>query len=318
MTFTSTFYNGSVDEITWSEGVPRVGSAAYGVVGANDLKVTAVSGQDRTVSIAAGKCWGKGVHDTHSPSETIGLPSVSSGSRWDLIAVRRVWSTNTTSVVRIGGSATRVIPSGRSVGYGTTDDQPLALVRVQAGSTAIQEIVDLRCWAGIGGSIASDELAMSYLAAPGARVFINDADWVCTIVSGATSWNQTTFLGAIPLFGAGGPAPGQGSIPMPVAGTTFPMFRMVAGHLRQGTDANGYLKITWPKPFPNACLMAICQNGDDDLWAGMTLGAAGAAWGTQPLNKSYGVFVPKQSYGGTFNVKHPNTQVKVNYFAIGW
>lgn len=184
MTITSTFYDGTVDEQAWSEGVPRVGASEYGVVGVNDLRVTAVSGQDRTVAVAVGKAWGKGIHDIVDAVETVQLPSVSTGSRWDLIAVRRVWSTNTTTIVRIAGSGTRGIPAGRLTGFGTTDDQPLALVRVQKDSTVIQEIIDLRCWAGNGGMFAADKLALSYLEMPGAVVQVGEDRWFRTTSPG--------------------------------------------------------------------------------------------------------------------------------------
>lgn len=315
MAFTSTFYNGPVDEIAWSEGAPRIGSSEYGVVGVNDFRVTAVSGQDRTVSVAAGKAWGKGVHDTMTPAETVQLPTVGAGSRWDLIAIRRVWSTNTTSIVRVGGSGTRGIPAGRQSGYGTTDDQPIALVRVQAGSTTIQEIIDLRCWAAGGGMYANDDLALSYLTTPGARVHINGVDWACTIVSGSPVWMKAATVGSVALhgwtLGLAGPLPPSAA------------FLMQSGSMVRTTDNSGYARFSWPRPFPNGLLSVVLTAGDD--WANGriaffnvagrpdTFGSAGYG------NQAEVVYVMQGSDASGNNWgKIPNKLHRVNFIAIGW
>lgn len=191
MAINSTFYDGTVDEIAFSTGISRVGSSEYGVAGIGDYKVTAVSGVDRTVSVAAGAAWGKGIHDVLTAAQTIAIPSVASGNRWDLIAVHRVWGTNTTTIIRIAGNSTKAIPS-RAIGYGTTDDQPIALVRVTAGATTIQEIVDLRCWSGFGGVHAKDQLVLSYLNKPGSSVMIDRTIWQCVIgTADAPEWVAT-------------------------------------------------------------------------------------------------------------------------------
>lgn len=188
MAFTSYFYDSTVTEPSWSKAAIRVARSNYGVVGINDLKVTVAAG-DRTVAVGTGDCWGKGVYDINGSSVNKSLATVGSGVRYDLIAVHRDWNTNTTSIIVITGSATRGIPS-RAIGYGTTDDQPLALVKVTAGSTAITEIIDLRCWAGSGGGlVARDALVKQYLNEPGTGLYVGGIDWIYSVSStGSAAW----------------------------------------------------------------------------------------------------------------------------------
>lgn len=166
-------------EIAWAEAHPLIGAGAYGVVGGSDWKVTAVAGADRTVSIAPGFGWGRGVTDLTVANETIQLDTVTSGSRWDLIVARRDWTPTAgeSKFMKINGGATKAIPGGRLTGPGGIDDQPLALVQVTAGQTQPTAIVDLRCWAANGGMVAKDDLARAYLNQPGANVKIGATFW---------------------------------------------------------------------------------------------------------------------------------------------
>lgn len=170
-------------EVDWAKALPRVGGAFYGVDGADDWRVTAVAGLDRTVAINIGAGFGHGVHDTlaTATNNTLQMDIVSSGSRWDLVATRRAWQ-NTgggpTVFAKINGSATKEIPSGRLKNPGVQDDQPLALVQTTAGQSQPTALIDLRCWASNGGLVAVDLLALDYLAAPGADVRIGADRWL--------------------------------------------------------------------------------------------------------------------------------------------
>jgi hypothetical protein len=180
MAFTSIGYDGSVNERQWAELVPSVGSSTYGVKGAGDLKVTAVPGQPGVVSVAAGSGWGHGVYDTQPTNTTIACDSITSGTRWDLIALRRDWQPlagGPTTVAKVTGTTDKVIPGTRKQSPGVEDDQPLALVQWTAGQTQPTAIIDLRCWAGNGGLVANDELALTYLAKLGAAVRIGPTLW---------------------------------------------------------------------------------------------------------------------------------------------
>lgn len=180
MAFTSIGYDGTVNESQWAALIPSAGSSEYGVKGAGDLKVAAVPGQPLMVSITAGTGWGHGVLDTQATNATITCDAISSGTRWDLIALRRNWQPlagGPSSIVKVTGTASKSIPAARKSNPGVEDDQPLALVQWKAGQTQPQEIIDLRCWAGNGGLVAKDELVRSYLSKLGATVTIGGATW---------------------------------------------------------------------------------------------------------------------------------------------
>jgi hypothetical protein len=172
-------YDGVINETQWADMIKKVGASDYGVVDVNDWKVTAVTGADRTVSIAAGKGWGHGIFDEITANITIQLDTVSSGSRWDLIVMRRNWTGagGLSTITKVNGTTSKEIPGTRAVGPGVIDEQPLALVQVTAGQTQPTAIVDLRCWAGNGGLVAKDDLAKNYLNKPGAELRIGQIVW---------------------------------------------------------------------------------------------------------------------------------------------
>lgn len=183
-------------EGVWADSHPSIGLASYGVRSAGDWKVTAVSGQDRTVSISAGRGFGHGVTDKTVANDTIQLDTISSGSRWDLIVCRRDWTptAGVSSFVKVNGGATAVIPGGRQVGPGNIDDHPLALVQVTAGQTQPTQIIDLRTWAGDGGGlVANHDLVRSFMNAVGTRLQISGTDWVRIVGANDTpEWRQTS------------------------------------------------------------------------------------------------------------------------------
>lgn len=186
MAFTSYGYDGSVTEGSWAK-MQRFLGAMYGVDGPGDLKVTAKAGADRTVTIAAGTCGGHGVVDTETAAQDLAIPSVATGTRWDLIVVRREWETNDTTIARVeGGSQETTLPT-RTTDPGNVDEQPLALVQVTAGSTAIGAIRDLRCWPGYGGYLAVHTLALQYLGRVGNRVRINEKEYIFRLNSNGTA-----------------------------------------------------------------------------------------------------------------------------------
>lgn len=190
MAITSVGYDGTVDEVQWATMVSKVGSYEYGIDGAGDLAVTQSAGT-RMISIAAGRAWGRGVMDTSDAATVIQLESVASGSRYDLVALRRTWGPangGPTEIVIIKGSSAKAIPSGRQNNPGVIDDQPLALVRVQAGSASIPEVIDLRVWGRNGGQLyAKDDLVRSYLSAVGTEVNVAGMLWQRIVGSNNTA-----------------------------------------------------------------------------------------------------------------------------------
>jgi len=322
MAINSVGYDGTVTESQWADMIKKVGSAEYGVVQSGHLRVTAVSGADRTVSVAAGQAWGHGVYDDFTSNTTIALSSVSSGSRWDLIAVRRDWSGSdgTTTLVKINGSSSRSIPSGRNEGPGLLDDQPIALVQITAGQTQPTAIVDLRCWSGNGGVYAQDELALAYLDSVGSQVVINGRTWSrgTSGSGGSAVWSSSAGIGGVPLFGVAKTLAGG----IPDANSNF---LIQAGSSVMKTDGAGYARLTWPKPFPNGLLSVTAVNGDD--WAigssGMTFAGSG-----NPVHGSSGygnakdwVYLMAGFATGSNDgpVVHLANKIhRINWIAIGW
>lgn len=236
MAFTSIGYDGTVNERQWAELVPSVGSSTYGIKDADDLKVTAVPGQPLMVAVASGTAWGHGVMDTETANTTITCDAISSGSRWDLITVRRDWQPlagGPTAIAKVTGTTEKVIPASRQNQPGVIDDQPLALVQWTAGQTQPTAIIDLRCWAGNGGLNAADELALVYLAKLGAKVKIGTTEW--SYEPGANDMPGWVKSGVKVEIGQGG---------------NQPILKSLEVAIQLDAYSVGY--ITFQTPFPNA------------------------------------------------------------------
>lgn len=327
MAIISVGYDGAVTESQWADMIKKVGSAEYGVVGLNDLKVTSVSAADRTVSISAGKAWGHGVFDENTTTAQVQLDSVSSGSRWDLVAVRRDWTGvgGVTTLVKVNGTSAKEIPAARTKGAGVIDDQPLALVQITAGQSQPTAVVDLRCWSGNGGVIASNELALTYLDALASQVFINvnGKQYNRIIgVDGNPVWTADTADGQTALHGFG--ATLAGGVPPVGAG-----FLLQAGSQVGYFDNHGYSRVTFPKPFPNGLLFVAGFNGDDWISGGsLTYAGAGQPFGAEGTGtKNSWVYAGRaqeaSSTGGTgslvVNRVWPGNRIhRINWIAIGW
>lgn len=175
------FPGGSIDAAALPEWV-KTARARFSVSGANDWKVTALGSLDRGIRVEVGTGHGDGVTVTTHEYETMSLPYPDIATRWYLIARRRNWSgTGTATLVALPGDATASLPAVGNAATqmknkpGVESDQPLALVRVTQKDRTVQEIIDLRAWAGPGGVEAAHTLALSYLAEPGAAVKIGRA-----------------------------------------------------------------------------------------------------------------------------------------------
>ncbi|MDF2578430.1 MAG: hypothetical protein K0S49_9 [Microbacterium sp.] len=197
MTITTYGYAGEVDEIAYAES-NIYGGVRYGVAGFADFRPTAGTG-DRGVSIAAGTAIGGGVRAVNDAPVNLNLASVGSGSRWDLIVLRRDWGAGTATLVVIEGSSTKALPA-RNADVGDVDDQPIALCRVAAGSSAVAEIVDLRVFPGDGGAHARDILVLSFMDRLGTMLRIGSSLWSRELdAAGAEAW--------VDLFAASGYTP---------------------------------------------------------------------------------------------------------------
>jgi hypothetical protein len=320
MAIISVGYDGAVTESQWSEMIKKIGSAEYGVVGLNDWKVTTVTSADRTVSIATGNGWGHGVYDQNTAAVQIQLDTVSSGSRWDLIVMKRDWTGvgGVSAFAKVNGTSTKEIPSGRTKGPGIIDEQPLALVQVTAGQTTPTAIVDLRCWAGNGGLVINDELALSYLDSLASSVLINGSGKTFNRIIGPDGnplWTSSAAAGYIPMFGIGhslsGGIPPLGASFLVQAGTQVNIF-----------DNSGYARITFPRPFPNGLLYISGTNADDQaVGQSMTIASAGNTWGTEGYGTRhswvYRGCTTDPVEGGAASPLSGDIH-RINWLAIGW
>lgn len=186
MAITSTGYQGTVGDVQWARMVARVGASIYSVDEPNSFKLAATTGT-RAATVSSGGASGFGIYDFSNATETITFDSVPTGSRWDLVVLRRTWSTKTTSIAIVQGGSAKAIPP-RTTNPGVVDEQPLYLVNVIPGS-ALGAIVDLRCFVGSGGLVASDDLARSYLSRPGTQIRIGNLLWSRALdATGAQTW----------------------------------------------------------------------------------------------------------------------------------
>lgn len=187
MTITSVGYAGTITDENFRRMATQAIGSLFGVDDYTSFRVTAGLG-DRALSVSEGGAFGLGVRDFSDAPITLTGSIVTSGSRWDLVCVRRNWATGTTTVGLIEGTSTKAIPS-RNTGFEDLNDQPIALVRFQAGRTAVQEIVDLRCIPADGGMLAFDTLTLSYVSRVGTQVRIGDYLWSRIInPAGSPSW----------------------------------------------------------------------------------------------------------------------------------
>lgn len=291
-------------ETAWADAHPSIGLAKYGVRSPADWKVTAVAGQDRTVSIAAGRGFGHGVTDKTVANETIQLDTVSSGSRWDLIACRRDWNPTAgiSAFVKVNGGASATIPGGRNSTPGNIDDQPLALVQVTAGQTQPTDIIDLRTWAGDGGGlVANHDLVRSYLNTAGTRININGIDWLRRVgANDVNEWVKLGEVGKVPIFGVSEARSGN-----PPLGAHF---LVQAGSTVLPQEVNGYGTIWLPASFPNGLVSATVANGD--------IVATGRGWhaGLNAANKD-ALFVNLSNGSGT---GYSRGQWRCDWIAVGW
>lgn len=206
MAITSYGYTGAVNNVQWAGMAGSLGFD-YVAKGPNDCKASAVGSATRTVRIAAGVIAGGGVIDYVSTPVDIALPNVTTGSRWYLIVAERTWqTTNATVFTYVAGTGVKQIP-GRTTGFGTKDQQPIALVRIAAGQSIPAEVVDLRVVGSNNGvMIGFDALALQYLDTAGTVVRIGGVDWTRSISSsGALVWEPDERPGAWqPISGVGG------------------------------------------------------------------------------------------------------------------
>lgn len=217
MAITTQGYDGvahEIDEVGWAHISDSYGSA-YSVAGLdgapdeNAGRVTTVSSADRTVAVAPLIAYGHGVRDRSDSTVNVQLPSVTAGlARWFLVAVRRDWQANTTTIAALPDAQTSaVIPPQRETTRGVKDDQPLALVQITGGQSIPTQVIDLRCWSGNGGVVAATVDALRYLSTLGSQVLVGTTLWCRTVdQTGSPVWVPLSYrdTGPLPVTGTNG------------------------------------------------------------------------------------------------------------------
>lgn len=188
-------FAGSIGELDLAEMWSRAGGR-YGVLGAGDLSCTVIPTADRTVRIDAGSAWGHGVLATLEADANVQFDLSASGTRWDMVVVRRTWSppggTAELDVVK-GVTAQQVSAftqrKERAYPTGLVDEQPLWLVPITAGQQEPGLPVDIRCWFANGGMVAKSDIVRQYLDEPGTHVTIGGTQWTYDIgANGSLGW----------------------------------------------------------------------------------------------------------------------------------
>lgn len=312
MTILSWGYDGPVQEGPWSLLASMFGSPYNVADGLDQLRVTAVAGADRTISVAPGAASCYGVVASSDSAVQKQFATVSSGTRWDMVVLRYDWTTNATSVEIVQGATDDMAAfNARFKTRATKVDQPLALVQIAAGG-ALTQLIDLRAWASGTGMVAAHDYARRYLDQLGTEVRIGDIVWQYGIgPSGTVQWyRRTDPVADIGMFAAGAP----------LSGTLSPdgVYKIQAGTQAVRTDAAGYARITFPKPFPNGLLSIVITDGDQSISRGngdtFIFGVSGTPWNTG--TKDYVVYSvmrvtqPGRNTGGLLH--------RANWVAIGW
>lgn len=166
MAITSIGYDGTINEVEFAK-LMAIAGLRYAVNGPTDFQAAAVPG-NRQVTVGPGIAYGVGVKSSSSANELVTFPTPSAGA-WHLVIVRRDWAANTSVVMAIAGATTTTVtptspptsyPAGLNQNPGVLDDQPIAWVWVNAGSTALS-VYDLRTYtlterlAGIASQLAN-------------------------------------------------------------------------------------------------------------------------------------------------------------------
>lgn len=191
MAITSVGYDGTVDEKQFEAIMGYSAHSSFGVNGPIAFAATNVAGQTLQVRLAAGNAWTSGVVDVMDAASTVQLEAPpASGSRWDMIVLRRNYQPpgGTTSLEVIKGTSSKTLPA-RETNSGVLSDQPLWLCRIDAGSGIVNEYIDLRVWARNGGCAANHDLVRSYMGHPGTMIYINGILWLLRVgPNGVTEW----------------------------------------------------------------------------------------------------------------------------------
>lgn len=142
MAQTSWGFDGTINEAQWSEMAGLLGNG-YVAADASSCITTAVGGA-RKVSVSAGTLYGDGIVTVLDAAEEVTLTTPANG-QWYVIALRREWAGNTTSLVAIAGATTTTTtPTGPpstlptlNADPGVITDQPISWAWCNSANTDV-------------------------------------------------------------------------------------------------------------------------------------------------------------------------------------
>lgn len=304
MAITCYGYPGQLDQVQYGK-ISRFWGSEYNVGGRDDLRVTRTSG-DRRVSIAAGSGYHHGVLVESDTAVAVSLDAVASGSRWDMIVLRRNWAgAGSATFAVVKGTSSKKLPSRSGTPGVSTDDQPLALVRVQSGLASPQEVIDLRVFTRRGGAVAVDALVLDYFQGAGTTVRIGTTTYRNIVrADGGSGWQAESDL-VRPITGSGQGLAVSGN----PAGALEPILR--GGTFR--TRASGWQRELFPTAFPNGLISVGLFNGDGNLASDLTFDIDDVASDRQRFR--WRALGPKAGGGREVLM---NNDIRINWIALGW
>lgn len=148
MAQTSWGFDGTINEAQWSEMAGLLGNG-YVAADASSCITTAVGGA-RKVSVSAGTLYGDGIVTVLDAAEEVTLTTPANG-QWYVVALRREWAGNTTSLVSVAGATTTTTtptapPSTLptlNADPGVITDQPIAWAWANSANTTVV-VYDMR------------------------------------------------------------------------------------------------------------------------------------------------------------------------------
>ncbi len=238
-----------------------------------------------TVTVQPGGAWVSGARVTLTGTNTVSVPSVSSGSRWGVVLLRVDWSAGTAQLVHVASSSlqTSGTPNPAMINRipGVMYDALICQVRRDAGTSAAGVFRDYRMWGGDGGPIRVSQAALDTPAwldlRPGAMISTdqgtytkrldNDGTWraVGTDSNPWRMWTPTLrFYGNSAVNGtSGGTVAGHGN-----GSEVSARYRVVDGML------DGYVYIragstgaTWGDGQMTVDLPLACASWQEDTWS---------------------------------------------------
>lgn len=188
MAITSVGYDGTIDEKQFEAIMGYSAHSLFGVNAGDAFRASNVAGQVLQIRLSAGTAWTAGVVDVMDSAQTVQMASPpSTGSRWDMIVLRRDYQPpgGVSSLRVIKGTSAKSLPA-RENNAGVLSEQPLWLCRIDAGSGLVNEFIDLRVWARNGGCTANHDLVRSYMGQAGTMIEILGKLWIFTVASNGT------------------------------------------------------------------------------------------------------------------------------------